>query len=96
MFTNLRQGSKKEACVCRTIESMILTRIQESIGDSSFLHQSKAKLIKIDERDSTYSVVFLADGKHVVPVSDGEERKIRRWGVENDTDANGFRAKRSA
>ena len=57
---------------------MIQTETQES---SSFVHQNKEKLIEIGDQDSAQSATFLVDG-----VNDGEERKIRRWRVENGTE----------
>ena len=79
MSANVRQTNGE--CAGRTVESATLTGTQESSEDSTFTHRKGGKPIKIDGRQSIYSVAFLGDGKHVV--SGGWERKIRRWRVED-------------
>ena len=69
MFPDVRQKSKNGEHMGRTIENMILTGPRD---------ESETKPIEID---GIYSVVFLADGSHIV--SGGEEGKIRRWRVED-------------
>ena len=84
MFSKASSSPKIGEYVGKTVERMILTGTRESSNDSSSssnIRQKEARLIKIDTTQFLYSVVFLADGKHVV--SGGEERKIRRWRVEN-------------
>ena len=61
MIPSIGQCPKKGEYVGRMIESTTLSGIQELSEDSTPAHQNKAKPIEID-RDSTYSVVFLADG----------------------------------
>jgi len=63
------------------VERTMLMRTQESSESSSIVHQQKARPIVIDGQDEIYSVVVLADGKHVV--SGGEEGKIRCWHIED-------------
>jgi WD40 repeat protein len=54
---------------------------RESRLASSNSDQKEAKPIDIDGAGITWSVAFLADGKHAV--SGGTEEKIRRWRVED-------------
>ena len=66
----------------------MLMRTQESSeisSSSSIVHREEAKPIVIDGRDVIHSVAFLVDGKHVV--SGGEEQNIRRWRIEDGTEA---------
>ncbi|KAH0828151.1 WD40-repeat-containing domain protein [Lanmaoa asiatica] len=50
-------------------------------SSSSVVHQQEAKPIEINCPNNIYSVAFLDDGKYVV--GGGDERKIRRWRVED-------------
>ena len=66
------------------VERAMLMRTQESgenSSSSSIVHRKEAKPVEIDGQDYIYSVVVLADGKHVL--SGGREGKIRRWRIED-------------
>lgn len=65
----------------KTAESAILTMTEESSKMSAAVQREEGKQIEIHGQCYIYSVVFLADGKHIV--SGDYERKIQGWHVED-------------
>ena len=68
----------------RDVQEWILIGTLESSEispNSSSVHKSEPKPIKIVGQRNIYSVAFLGDGKHIV--SGGDEGKIRRWQAED-------------
>ena len=72
------------------IASAILTVNPEANKTKSYsnaVQEKKKKQADIDCQSTIWSVAFLADGNHIV--SGGDDRKIRRWGVQDGKEAGG-------
>ena len=75
-----KEATEVEDAKGKITESATPTGAQKSSEDSSFAHQKEAQPIEIDDRETIYSVAFLADGKHVLS---GVEGTIGCWRVED-------------